>query len=453
MYYTLKKDSLKEWAGLLCFSVLFIFNAFIQHESIAFAFYHINNLLYITIILFLYNYKSSYFYIVCALYFVCFHQYSSDPYSESFFNFLSGYYKLIVYGLFLLKFKGSLKLSTGFIVALILLYSTFIQFFFVGNSSLQYFFTDVMIYLPALAYLFAFKSRTLTKQVVDKTLYLLFKFTLFIPFICFCIYNLDLHTVLYGSYYFFYGHTISFLLFYSTVYFFVNRDKLKLTKYFPLVLFNVIILIQSMQSAYVVILFTFLLYLALLKGSFKSSFTMVVLLFILFVAGINALPGTWFALKVNQILSLVDIGLNNLELIPSLYVRVYSLLNIIMTNNIYEMCFGRGLGATYIDFYGAFNSEILHAASFPLEEVRTGNFHLIHETFVKELFHVGILGFILINLFWLKKLLATDNIEYIFVFIFTAFLWLSSVQITFFLGIIVLLMSQQFNNRNDINGS
>ena len=446
----LLKLRMKEYLLVFLFAIFFVYNFYIQHQEFHGLFYHINNFLYIYTLLKLWRYKSEYFYFFCLMYFVCFHQYSSDPYNETFSSFQAGYYKLIVFSIFVARFRPQLQLRGGSFLLVFILFATIIQFSFYVNGSLSYLVYDFILFIPAIPYLLEFRAKALTEFTLNKTLFLLYKFTLFIPFVCLLIYALDLHTVLYGSYYFFYGHTISLLLMYSGVYFFTKRKALKISADFPFVIVNALILLQSLQSAYILILISFLLFITLMKRSFKSFFSIIVLIFLLVIVGYNATSGSWLELKVGQILRLASIGMNDLESMPSLYVRVYSLLNIIDTNSKFEMFFGRGLGATYVDSLGAFNSRVIHSATFPLKEISTGTFHLVHETFVKIFLQGGLLGLFLVNFFWLKKLLQAKELPFMFILIFTSFLWLSSIQVTFFLGVLVLLISQSFESRKSI---
>ena len=105
---------------------LYLLNYVIQFSPFAGLYYHIFNVLYISILVFLVlNKKMDVFYILVLFYFVVCHQYASDPYNENFKNYLSGFYKFIVLSL-LLPFIKIIFLIFCFII-LIQLYSAVLR--------------------------------------------------------------------------------------------------------------------------------------------------------------------------------------------------------------------------------------------------------------------------------------------------------------------------------------
>lgn len=420
-------------------AIVFLFNLIVQSGELADYFFHINNIVYIVALLILRLKLDKNFLFACIMYFVCFHQYGSNPYSDDFTSYQSGFYKFIVFLLFISTMER-LYVYGGFFYLLLIL-SVLLQLIFGENFRTEYIFNDFLFYLAVLPLLFFSNSNK--KKYIDKNYCLecLFLFSLYIPIICIFIYIFDYGSALYGSYYFFYGHVISFVLLFSFFYYITNFRKKSLL-FLPIVLVNLIVILQSLQSAYFLIFLCALFLMVVRKISLKY-FAYIFLSILLLIYIQSFLPeGSWVALKVGQIIRIGSLtNLESLSNINSLAIRVYEIINIYKSSEFFEVFFGRGVGAIYRDVENLFSSNILHSASFPEKELLNGEFHLIHETFVRLFFHTGLIGFIVFHVIVYFKTKGLKEFSEIFLFSFFLFLWLSSIQTVFFLSMLLFVVA------------
>lgn len=418
------------------FSFLFAINYVVQQSPLGSVLFHVESLLFIGCIgYFLIRDKNLALYF-CVFYFICFHQYGADPYSERLINFLSGPYKLIVLVLFMIgTFDGVINKKGLFILVLCIFPSVF-QLTYSEYFRVKYFYNDVIYYLALLPLILFGRRKNITFNISQ----CVYHFSLTMPLLCLFSYVTGLGVELKGSYYFYYGHLFSFLLLYSFLYRFFSKSCTSQLSAF-IVLLNFIIFFQSAQSAHFIILLMVLIVSTLLTRRFKMLFVCMSFVALFIVIAANVPKGSWLALKTGQVIKIAALtqGGGNISAINSLAIRYYSLIAIIDGNTPFENLFGRGISTIYRDTSGNFSTLNMHNATFPVEEISSGEFHLIHETLIRLFMHFGISGIVFFTLY-LYSLIKIDkyNTWYLCTLIFFAFLWMSSVQ---FMGLICMFLT------------
>lgn len=433
MNYTVfsKRDRLALASVLV---LIYLFNYFIQSSGYTLL-YHPINILYVSV-LFLYrlNADKTFCVVLSIFYFVIFHQYGSDPYSEEFTNYLSGYYKLLVIFIFLSCFSFVRSISGGVLI-LLLIISSFLNATIYDTFRVTYLFNDIFFFI-LVSSIFFLKNNSVSREVIEDVILL---FSLMLPFACGIVYLLELGTERYGSYIFFYGHLFLFLLVYPVFYF--VRDKASLNIFLKiLLLLNGVVFMLSAQSAQYLILIIIILLSILFSFNLKKlSFGLVVLVSFLFIIS-NIESGTWLSLKVNQLLALSYLNdLSAITEVNSLAIRVYELLIIFESNTTFQHLLGNGLGSIYIDSNQYFNYLNLHSATFSEAELYSGEYYLIHESLVKLFFIGGM--FSLLIFFW-RNLVNTVNFRkdplYIAIIVYFVMLGLSGVQFSAFITMLYI---------------
>ena len=424
---------------------IYAFNFVVQQLPIAPALFHLINAVYIVCLLITLFSRKELFYLLALFYFIVFHQYSADPYSEGFYNFLSGPYKIVVLALFLVSLvKDKLSLSLFFWVGLALIV-TICQLLFGSSFRANYVVNDIVFYLAALPLFF---TRSFSVIRVDIP-HFVYKFSLGLPFLCLFSFMSGFSHEIKGAYYFYYGHLFSFLLIYSAFYYFsIDRERSKMS--FVIVLINILIFLQSAQSAHYILVLLSLITLLVYQKRFKVLLSVFSFISVLVLLTVVAPQGSWLALKTGQVAKLTALasGQDVLSSVNSLAIRYYTAVNIVDENNSLENIFGRGLGAIYTDSKGVFFGLNMHEATFPEEELNSGEYHLVHETLVRLFLHFGLLGlFSFLVFIFLSLRKSKDKPAGILSFIFFCFLWLSNIQMMGFLSLFLFHATKQSHMR------
>jgi len=307
----------------------------------------------------------------------------------------------------------------------------------------EYLFNDLVFYIAVLPVLMS--SRDGIKSIVDfnKVAYMLYIFSLTLPISSTLVYVLDLFTVLHGSYYFFYGHAISFVFLYSVIYF-ISIDKEKNILKLLLCVINLLIVFQASQTAYYIIFILAIVAYCVFNGKAVKVLYAPFVFFIIYLTNLSVPEDSWLYLKTGQLTSLFLLDVASIvESSNSFAIRIYELTNIIDESNFFELFFGSGLGSVYYDNLHLFHSSMIHEASFPKKEILSGEFHLVHETLIRLFFHVGIFGFLIFYAVFYKSLKGGVQFINVFIFIYFSFLWLSSLQAVFFLTIIMTIIKMR----------
>ncbi|MCO7188741.1 hypothetical protein NH568_10075 [Pseudoalteromonas sp. XMcav2-N] len=309
----------------------------------------------------------------------------------------------------------------------------------------KYFFNDLFFYIAAFALLFS--NRLIEPPKLDY-FYILYRFSTMLPICYILVYFGGLGYELYGSYYFFYGHLVNFVIIFGAFYK-LTIDK----KYFSLssvaILINLAVFLKTMQSAHLVlIILTLCISLLAYRKIVYLAYTLAIIVAVVFIY--HAAPsGSWVKLKVGQVVKASEIvsGSNTFSDVNSLGVRFASLHAISNENTVFTTLFGRGIGSIYTDTEHVFSYLDLHEFTFPKDEVDSGEFHLVHETLVRIFMQVGIIGLIVTMLIVFSALrkIETSVCTYLSV-IFFVFLWMSSVQFCGFITIWVFLMLKAENH-------
>ncbi|MBA6389408.1 hypothetical protein H4J38_01300 [Colwellia sp. BRX10-3] len=426
----------------LFFSVLFIFNYFIQQTSLSNFLFHLESLSYLSLLLWAFPRDKNLTALLCIFYFICFHQYGADPYSELLQNYLAGPYKLVILIVFSCLFT-KVRVSRLWFV-LIFFIPVFHQLLFSSYFRLQYILNDFIYYFSIIPLLILGKNSKINIDIAQVIYY----FTLTLPVLCLIAYLLDLGNEIKGSYYFFYGHLFSFLLLFSFLYrVFTKECKSKIS--FVLTVCNFLIFFQSAQSAHFIILILSLGVSLILTRKFKIMFLSV--FFVSFFLSMTMIipKGSWLALKTGQVVNLVGVlnGGSNISTINSVAIRYYTLIAIIDENSITENLIGRGISTIYHDKNNNFSKLNLHEATFPENEMESKEFHLIHESIVRLFFHLGVFGCMLLIYFSYKLIqLNKTNFWYVNSVLFLILLWMSSIQFMGFITIFIKLLSNKKSN-------
>lgn len=424
---------------------LYVLNYIIQHSILAGVYYHVFNLCYISLLGFLlFTNRISLFYVLSLFFFVLNHQYAADPYSDSFRDFISGGYKFIV--LALLAPFISFGKNANALLGIILLISTIISVFNGMWFRSQYLMNDFFVCFFLLLFLMDVKIKPKCRYDISK---IVFRFFLMLPLCCLIVYALGLHNELYGSFYFFYGPTYACIILFSTAYWIEKGYKL-VSPVSLFILLNFILFLQSAQSAQLLIVFLALLVVVISRRKIKYFLPLAAFVVLFIFTSFFAQPGTWLYLKTNQVVSLAAIftgDLSGVMAFNSIAIRISQLITIISSNNAIEMILGRGLGSIYNDSLGLLSSLRLGDATYPLLEKASGEFHLVHESWVFLYMKSGILGFLLVLTTFTRKIYGyAQNYSLIILYLMVFFYWSSSMQFVLFSFVLKLLISKSNNS-------
>ncbi|WP_281213312.1 hypothetical protein [Shewanella insulae] len=204
---------------------------------------------------------------------------------------------------------------------------------------------------------------------------------------------------------------------------------------------NFAIITQSAQTAYFIILIATFFVVAINSKKIRYLISLVFLFAFILIVNHFSPDGSWIALKSNQIVNLFTLDVSAILLVNSLAIRLYSFVNIFLSSNLAELMFGSGLGAIYYDVGNFFNSQNVHAATFPLSEISSGEFHTVHESIFRLFFHCGLVGIFFFFFLFFKKIFKEYEVPILFSYLYFIFLWLSSIQTVFFLTIFLVLIS------------
>ena len=421
------------------FMLFFLFTYFIQN-MFGWA-YHITNASYISLIL-LFRIKGGesgikYTVLLSLFYFVVFHQYSADPYNDSFTNFQSGFYKIIV----LMIFSSCCKLRLNYVnisFCIVITISTLYSLLYGGEFRSEYIVNDAFFYsLLFIAISLHFYDKSVSRFIC----YILYKFSLLLPLACFIIYISDLGVYRFGSYYYFYGHLFFFLLVYPV--FFIIKSKVTVSSISKLLIScNIVIFLLGAQSAQYLIFFILLFYYSVRNFNVKYLILFFAMSgFFVYLYTVSE-SGSWLSLKIGQvILLLTSTDLNAVLAINSLAVRIYQFIIIYSSNDIIQDIIGNGLGAIYTDPNSLLQNVRIHEYTFPEKQLLSGEFYLIHESAVKYYFNSGVLGFLIIASFVISQIAKKENT---FLKVATVTFWfmlvLSGVQFGAFISILYILI-------------
>lgn len=423
----------------VCISLLLTFfyftTYFIQSSGLDLA-YHPANILYIsTLLLVRFKAERKYCVILCLFYFIVFHQYGSDPYSDVFVSFLSGYYKLVVILVFFscLSFKKSIL---GSLFVLIIFFSSLLNAILDDSFRAGYIFNDAFFFI-LLSSSFFIKNEFFDSEDIEDVVFL---FSISMPIVCLFVYFFGLGTERFGSYIFFYGHLFLFILIYPV--FYLIRKKAKLNILFKiLIVMNGIIFMLSAQSAQYLILIVVIVTSLIFEFNFKKI-SLAVVFFIAFLLVIfNVESGTWLSLKINQLLALFSMSdFTSIIEVNSLAIRVFEFLIIFESNSVYQHFFGNGLGSIYLDINHYFSYLNLHSATFSMSELATGEYYLIHESVVKVFFISGFVGLLIFLYENVNNVLKSKSDPLnIAIIIYFVMLGLSGVQFSAFITMLYIL--------------
>lgn len=188
-----------------------------------------------------------------------------------------------------------------------------------------------------------------------------------------------------------------------------------------------------------ILLIIFLFFYFLLK-KIKINFLIKIFLFILIISlfpyfiktilkGILDLDlNPFLKYKFYQIYKLLDFK-SIIDLLPSVRIRVGSIINIFYTNSYFQSIFGQSFGGTYKDISGIYSTLQLDTTAFSIEEIESGNFYDSHFFLANLYLKCGLCGIMILiyNINTIIKLLLKNKKEYIPVFL--VFLYISQYGI------------------------
>lgn len=203
----------------------------------------------------------------------------------------------------------------------------------------------------------------------------------------------------YGSNIIFYGHQYA-LLFAMALY--MNRINGG-HKTIIILLTLLVLNIQNFQSAHYL-----LFLLSLLLGNERQNswkyfrlFLSIPIILILFNEIQSVVPsGTWLALKIGQVNAVLTLNIGSFN---SLLIRYNEALALYYYVTNMELFFGQGLGAVYTTDFSSWRMLNLHAATFPIAQIDSGQFSYLHETILMYQKWFGIFGSSLLLLFLINS--------------------------------------------------
>jgi len=384
---------------------------------------HVVNVVYIVIIIIAFIQKGRWIDYLFIFYPFIFHQYYSDPYDANFYGYFNGYYKYIVLFLFVLKYNY-LRFNKGLYLIIILILLS-ITTNLLGPIELFNLIDDLLQFSFLLLFLCRIRS-----NVIINVPRVLFYYSICLPTIYICQYFLELTNVIYGSIYFFFGHYYGFLIVFMGFYWVYELSSRAKLKYLIPVIINLIVFVQSMQSAHMVMIFV-------LAGAllvFKRQYIYLLLIpvgWLALNASLDYFPsGSWTYLKLSQLTGFTG-GISDMS--NSLAIRVVEFINVISNNNTLQHLIGNGFGAYYTDITGLMSLLNLHVSTYPAAELESGRLHLIHEPALKLFFELGIFGMLIFIKYFMKRALWLFKVKFILGIpvVFMFFLGTSNVHSAF----------------------
>ena len=334
------------------------------------------------------------------LYFMVFSLYPRVLYDDSFLfvSYFSGYYKLVVIVIFLISI-GKINHNNKFVILLcfIQILSIFIGLLLYGNF--KYFLNDFMYVFIIYSPLILLLSNKIKHIDVDIKQLLNFLHAYSISYVIYNLYILVFYEVQIGStgsLFLSFGPT-NLLVFLSLIYFSSKSvGFLRIITIIFLILFTPIkILSINSQEIIVLLLLGSSYFFFNRKYIYKIAVSVMFIVVLFSISNYSFKTGNfWLDLKLNQVFSLVETNKNS-EISNSSYIRLLEFE--LLKNQVLQspsVLFGKGLGATLKNSNNLLFKANLHEATFPEEEIKSGEIHGLHESIYKYLLRYGLIGFI-----------------------------------------------------------